>query len=93
MVIVGALVIVSACTSLVPSALDGSRSDGTITVGVGNVSVLDDVDWSGAQAIAVERCQAWGYSGAVAFGGVRQICGSRDCYTARIERKYQCTGG
>ena len=74
----------------------GSRADGTVKLsydyGTFQVPQIDP-----AQGIkdATGRCQAWGYTGAEAFGGSTTMCidssmGSCNRYRATVE--FQCTG-
>lgn len=78
------------------SATGGSRSDGTVrlsyTYGMFEAPTVDEV---AGQAVALQRCRVWGYSGAEAFGGVTQTCnqmGSSGCLEFLVTKEYQCLG-
>lgn len=77
--------------------MGGSRSDGTIRLGY-RVAMFEKpvVDWNAAEATARQRCAAWGYSDAQAFGGSSSKCVSWDfngaCNTWEVAVEYQCTG-
>ena len=76
----------------IPVDVGGSKADGTIVMGT-SVSSIGTVDWSGAAAVARERCRAWGYSRAEAFSGVMQQCtwmGAYGCNQYNVSRTYQC---
>ena len=83
------VVALAGCASVIPMDLDGSKADGVVMVGA-KVGIFDTIDWEGAEAIAVERCAAWGYSDARAFSGMRERCLDSDCFEKEITRTYQC---
>lgn len=87
------LVILGACgTVMYPIAIDGSKADGTILMGV-TVGPFDEVDWKGKLEEVVARCKSWGYEGAEGFEGVRERClrqGAYSCERAELTRRYQC---
>ena len=94
-IVVGGCVPMSEVT---PYDIGGSKADGTVVVGA-NVRATDEIDWQGAEALALERCGAWGYSGAEAFTGVRERCmqmgtpslfNPDPCLQKEITRTYQC---
>jgi hypothetical protein len=80
---------------LIPTG--GSRADGTVEMsyefGLFEAPVVNLQQ--GAEA-AKQRCAAWGYSGAEAFGGQRSQCQQRDgmgtCTRTLVTVPYQCTG-
>jgi len=80
---------------LVPTG--GSRSDGTVvlsyTYGLFEQPKIDAVQ---GQQSAAQRCRAWGYSEAEAFGGSTQQCLSHDmygsCTMVQVNVQYQCIG-
>lgn len=79
---------------LVPTG--GSRSDGTVELSFTHTK-FEKPQVDGAQGLraASERCAAWGYQGAEAFGGHKQICQSQDMYGCNqwlVTKQYQCTG-
>ena len=74
----------------------GSRSDGTVKLsyefGMFEVPKLDAQQGMNA---ALERCKAWGYTGAEPFGGSRKTCSqpsSSGCMGWLVTIEYQCTG-
>ena len=90
--------LVSACASnKTPVPTGGSRSDGTIRMSY-EVGMFEEpvVDWSAAARTAGDRCKAWGYQRAEAFGGQTQQCqaynGYGNCLRAVISIDYQCIG-
>ena len=89
-----ALVAFTGCSKMVtPFDIGGSKADGTVIMG-GNLTEFDEMDWSGADEIAVKRCAAWGYSGAVGFSGIRTLCilpgGLFGCAEREVTRTWQC---
>jgi len=78
------------------TATGGSRSDGVVklsyeygTFEVPQVNPQQGID------LAKERCSAWGYSAAEAFGGTTKVCnrpGSSGCDGWLVTSEYQCTG-
>jgi hypothetical protein len=71
----------------------GSRTEGIVTLSYEHGAMLDpQVDYAAAQARAGERCKAWGYSGAQAFGGETRRCRDRACTGYIVTVPYQCTG-
>jgi hypothetical protein len=79
---------------LTPSG--GSRSAGTITMTT-ELGALRDPKFHFDDALqqAAQKCKAWGYSGAEAFGSVARRCVDTDpnmgCVTYRYSVEYQCT--
>ena len=81
--------------TMVPTG--GSRSDGTVELsyeyGMFEKPVIDPV---AAINSAAQRCRAWGYSDAEAFGGQIQRCQGTDGYgnCARwlVTTQFQCIG-
>jgi hypothetical protein len=54
------------------------------------------VDIQKGARTAQRRCNAWGYSGAEAFGGSTKRCvayGSSGCERWLVTTEFQCTGG
>ncbi len=76
-------------------ATGGSRADGTVELsyelGAFEVPKVDDDQ---GLKIAIERCRAWGYSGAEEFGGQTKVCnsGGGSCTQWLVTKKYQCLG-
>lgn len=81
--------------NIVPTAVDGSRADGTVTLAY-EYGLFEDpvVDWDDAQKIAKKRCNAWDYKRAEPFGGVQSICvvrnGYGNCMRQQVKNVYQC---
>ncbi len=75
----------------------GSRSDGVVRLSyVLNMFEKPVVNYSQGLEAARQRCMAWGYSDAEAFGGATQQCqqfnGYGNCVSALVTLEYQCTG-
>ncbi|HEY0684618.1 MAG TPA: YecR family lipoprotein [Steroidobacter sp.] len=81
--------------TLVPTG--GSRSDGTVELSY-DVRMFETakVDFQQGATVAAQRCQAWGYSDAQAFGGQKTHChqynGYGSCLNATVSVQYQCIG-
>lgn len=78
------------------AATGGSRADGVVRLSY-DVGLYEVPKVSEFQAInlSTKRCKAWGYSGAEAFGGVRQQCTQSNqyrCLRWTVTKEYQCTG-
>jgi hypothetical protein len=79
------------------AATGGSRSDGVVRLSY-EVREFEKPQLSEQQAInlASQRCKAWGYSGAEAFGGVTRTCnqggGLGGCAQWMVTKEYQCMG-
>lgn len=79
------------------TATGGSRADGTVKLsyeyGLFQQPKLDE---SQAVTLAGQRCIAWGYESAEAFGGVNNLCTSKDsfgsCTQWLVTKEYQCIG-
>ncbi|MFL6585333.1 MAG: YecR family lipoprotein [Luteimonas sp.] len=79
------------------TATGGSRSDGVVRLsyehGDFEKSVLNEAQ---AVGLATRRCEAWGYTGAEAFGGTTRQCsqggGFGGCAVWLVTKEYQCTG-
>ena len=88
----------TACATVkVPQPTGGSRSDATVQLAYeyGEFE-RPQVDWDTANRIATERCEAWGYSAAEAFGGGIQECSAWSqygCHSFFVTITYQCLGG
>lgn len=91
------ITLVGCATVKVPSAMGGSKADGSITMGYG-VSQFEKpvVNWENTKLEAARKCQAWGYKDAEAFGGQKSTCNARNgygtCVEAFISMEYQCLG-
>jgi hypothetical protein len=83
-------------TNVVPRPIGGSKADGTVTLGF-QYGMFEKpiVDWVTAGSSAVERCKAWGYKNADAFGGTQNLCVAHDgygnCVRTQVNITYQCT--
>ena len=75
----------------------GSRSDGTIELSY-EVGMFEKpvIDWEQSLFTASQRCKAWGYSSAEAFGGQLTECqvynSYGSCLRSIVTVKYQCIG-
>jgi len=77
--------------------IGGSRSDGTVTLALQHGALIKPQVTPGqAQQVAADRCAAWGYSGAQAFGGGMRSCIASDaqmgCTAYQETVNFQCTG-
>jgi hypothetical protein len=92
--IVAALTACAVQREFVPSG--GSRADGTIKMSADfEPYEVPNFDERQTQTVAKQRCLAWGYSGAEAFGGTTKTCvnsSSGSCWLWRVSVEYQCTG-
>ena len=91
-----ALVALTGCqkTMIAPFDIGGSKADGTVIIG-GTPTEFEEVDWNGADELAVKRCAAWGYSNAEGFAGIREQCTRyggvlSSCAQREVTRTYQC---
>lgn len=92
------LALTSGCTVnkvLVPTG--GSRADGTVEMSY-EVGEFEDVvvDLAQGAEAARQRCVAWGYSDAQAFGAQKRVCqipgGFSGCAKFLVTIEYQCIG-
>ena len=90
--------LVGACTvNKIPIPTGGSRADAIIELSY-DVGMFEKpvVDWVAAKSSAAQRCRAWGYSQAEAFGGQKSQCHAYNaygnCLRATITLNYQCIG-
>ena len=97
LIIVVALVMTGCVTTKQWSAVGGSRGDGVVRLAY-EVSAFEQARVSDEQGVnlAAQRCLAWGYSGAEAFGGTTRQCsqpaGFGGCNAWTVTKEYQCTG-
>jgi hypothetical protein len=79
---------------LIPTG--GSRADGTVKLSYQfGAFEVPQVNENQGLFSAKKRCQAWGYSGAEAFGGAVKTCASASmgsCNIFQVTVEYQCTG-
>lgn len=91
------IVLGGCATPVTMEATGGSRSDGTVELSY-NYNELESpvVDPGQALATAREKCGAWGYKDAEAFGeGVSQCShynGNGNCIAHIVTVTYQCIG-
>ena len=81
-------------TVKIPQATGGSRSDATIQLAYeyGRFE-RPQVDWEAANQVATQRCGAWGYSAAEAFGRGTSQCteyNQSNCVRFFVTITYQC---
>src|SRR5690348_8046420 len=92
----GLLLIAGCATNITPQATAGSKADGTVTLSY-EYGMIEQpvVDWSVANKTAKERCKAWHYRNAEAFGGSQNRCLASDAYGScgrtQVNVTYQCT--
>ena len=97
LIVIAILLFLNSCTvHKYPSAYDGSKADGTVTMFYEyGVFVKPVVHWDEAKQQAISKCKNWGYSGAEFFGSGVQKCiavnGYGNCIRWRVYYKCQCT--
>lgn len=79
------------------SATGGSRADGVVRLSYEYSAMeVPELNESQGVALAIRRCQTWGYTGAEAFGGTTRACnmpgGLGGCAQFVVTKEYQCTG-
>jgi len=86
------------CTSIKTlQPTGGSRADGVVNLSY-QVGMFEkpEVEWAQGLTTARERCRAWDYADAEAFGGTSSQCqaynGYGMCVREFITASYQCTG-
>ncbi|WP_237673833.1 YecR family lipoprotein [Vreelandella profundi] len=90
-----AVVMLAGCASpKTMQATGGSKSDGTVEMSY-EYGPFESPQVNTAQGVkaAEQRCQAWGYSSAEAFGGGLSQCvnpGGGMCNLTRVTHTYQC---
>lgn len=95
-IIITLIAAISACAAIkVPQATGGSKADGIVELSYtyGGFE-KPDVQWDQALISAQQRCEAWGYSKADAFGGTTSQCQAMSgygCTSFLVTAKYQCT--
>jgi hypothetical protein len=89
------LALASCATEEVPVAIGGNRAGGTVDMSYEyGAFERPQVDWNIAQQSALQRCKAWGYTNAEAFGGAINQCVAANaygCLRERVTMTYQCT--
>ena len=92
------LTTLAGCTRVITlQATGGSRADGVVELSY-EYGIFDkpQVQWEQGLVTATERCQAWGYQSAEAFGGATSHCQAYDSYGSclrwLVTVKYQCIG-
>ncbi len=78
-------------------ATGGSRADGVVELSYTyGAFEKPQVQWDQGLVTATQRCKAWGYQRAEAFGGTTSECQAYDgygnCVRWRVIVKYQCIG-
>lgn len=69
--------------------VSGSKADGVVTIGYdANDFTIAKHNPTDAQLLAVSKCGGWGYSGAEAFGGKREVRTGE--YTKQGLIEFQC---
>ncbi|WP_108683203.1 YecR family lipoprotein [Methyloceanibacter sp. wino2] len=95
--ITAALAVGGCSTNKTLTPTGGSRSDGTVEMSY-EVTYLEkaEINMEQGRTAAKERCRAWGYSDAQAFGGEKRTCqesNSYGCLRYFVSVTYQCLGG
>ena len=88
----------------VPKAIGGSKADGTIRMAYDEGAYETvNINWQAADANALRRCKAWGYTAAESFAGGTRKCVERgrgifngvpvgQCARYQHTKDYQCSG-
>lgn len=76
-------------------ATGGSKADGTVRLSYQyGAFQKPELDENQGLGLAIERCSAWGYSRAAAFGGTVQNCQTTDgygnCNSWLVTKEFQC---
>jgi len=90
------LALSSCATPMTPMPTGGDRAGGTVDMSF-EVGAFQKpvIDWNQARETAKQRCAAWGYSDADAFGGQKTQCiasNAYGCLRETVTMTYQCTG-
>ncbi len=95
--IVLAILLLQGCAvqkQLIPTG--GSRADGTVKLSYEyGLFEAPKLDAQQGMNVALQRCSAWGYSGAEPFGGSTQNCinpTNNGCSRWLVSIEYQCSG-
>ena len=97
--LVAGLILLAGCTmpTQQPVAVDGSKSDATVTMAAEYSPNGTLPNWTTADQAALERCEAWGYTGAEPLGAKFSSCAQLgaygSCARTRETVTYQCLGG
>ena len=92
------LITLTGCASIKAlQATGGSRADGVVELSYEyGMFEKPQVQWDQGLVTATERCKAWGYQSAKAFGGTTSQCqaynGYGNCVRYFVTAKYQCIG-
>ena len=88
---------VSGCATIkIPQSTGGSKADGYVEMSYEyGMFESPKPQWGQAAVTAGQRCAAWGYKGAVPFGGKTKKCQIYDltfgsCSRYLVTAKYQC---
>jgi len=89
------LVLLTGCaTQKILTPTGGSKADGTVVLSY-EYGMFEQpvVDYDAAQALAKQKCAAWKYKDAEAFGVGESECTAYDggCLAWRVNVTYQCT--
>lgn len=91
-----ALLALTGCaTPITMQAVGGSKADGTVDLGFEYGAFQNPiVDREAALETARQRCKAWGYKNAEAFGGTKNQCvafnGYGNCMRQTVTVTFQC---
>lgn len=91
------LMLLTSCTTVktISVATGGNRADGIVELAYEYDSSRQPIVMKGkTEETAYEKCQAWGYSSAKAFGAAKVDCiqynGYGSCLKQRVTIPYQC---
>ena len=96
-----ALVLVASCAKAVhvsktPVPVSGSKADGMVRLSYEETPrEIVSPDWTQAADLALQRCQAWGYSRVDEFAGITSQCADYNaayalCMRRIVSKDYQC---
>tara|TARA_R110002020_G_scaffold57074_2_gene157306 strand:- start:1326 stop:1628 length:303 start_codon:yes stop_codon:yes gene_type:complete len=95
-IVLSAALVLSGCAaSVTPLPTGGSKSDGVVVLSYQLGTLRKPViDWEATLNTATQKCQAWGFRSAEAFGGSEYSCVGTDmngnCTQRRTNISYQC---
>lgn len=89
------LALVGCATPKTMTPTGGSKADGIVNLSYSyTLFEQPQVDMEAARVSAVQRCEAWGYKNAEAFGGQTSECNARNgygnCINTTVTVPFQC---
>ncbi|MDR3490967.1 MAG: YecR family lipoprotein [Gammaproteobacteria bacterium] len=89
------LALTGCATTKTLQPISGSKADGTVTLAYEyGMFESPTVDWNRANITAKQRCAAWGFNNAQAFGNGQSQCTAYNqygCTRQQVNVVYQCT--